>query len=72
METRRRGFLHARFYDARRSSYSQNKCCKGGRPSKRGSNAEVERNKSPSKEHSWLAGTLYDGGADTSSVMISW
>ncbi|KAI0270341.1 cytochrome P450 [Russula aff. rugulosa BPL654] len=33
---------------------------------------EVERNKLSSKERSWLAGTLYVGGADTSSVMMSW
>ncbi|KAF8489336.1 cytochrome P450 [Russula emetica] len=33
---------------------------------------EVERNKLSSRERSWLAGTLYVGGADTSSVMMSW
>ncbi|KAI0269698.1 cytochrome P450 [Russula aff. rugulosa BPL654] len=33
---------------------------------------EVERNKLSSKERSWLAGNLYVGGADTSSVMMSW
>ncbi|KAF8463377.1 cytochrome P450 [Russula ochroleuca] len=33
---------------------------------------EVEKNKLSSLERSWLAGTLYVGGADTTSSMLAW
>ncbi|KAH9957777.1 cytochrome P450 [Russula dissimulans] len=33
---------------------------------------EVDRNKLSSLERSWLAGTLFIGGSDTTSVMMSW